>query len=58
MNKHTIARLVEAVLGIAVAREDRHRVPALLQANSGIDNQALCAANAQVGVEEDDALRL
>lgn len=52
----TIARLVEAVLPVAVRCEDGHLVPATLQPNGSIDDQALGAANAQVGVEEHNVL--
>lgn len=41
---------------VAVRCEDGHLVPAVLQANRGIDDQALRPADAQVGVEEDDML--
>jgi hypothetical protein len=58
MARHTIARFVEAVLGIAVARKNCHLMPAFLKADCGIDNQAFSATNAQVWVEEDDMFRL
>lgn len=38
--------------------EDGDFVPACLQTNRGIDDQPLRAADAQVRVEEDDALHL
>lgn len=55
---HTIARFVEAMLGIAMARKNCHLMAPLLKADGGINNQAFSAANAQVWVEEDDMLRL
>lgn len=38
--------------------EDGDLVPAILEADCGIDDQALRPANAQVGVEEDDVFLL
>lgn len=58
MGRHTIARLVEAVLRVAVARKNCHLVTPLLEADCGIDNQAFSAPNAQVWMEEDDMFRL
>lgn len=58
MGRHTIARFVEAVLGIAVARKNCHLMPPFLEADGRIDNQAFSAANAQIWVEEDDMFRL
>lgn len=46
MGRHTIARLVKAVLGIAMARKNCHLMSPFLEADSGIDDQALSAANA------------
>ena len=54
----TIASLVEAVLRVAVRCEDGDLVPAALQADSGVDDEALSAANTQIWVEEDDVLLL
>lgn len=56
--RRTIARFIEAVLWITVARKNCHLMPAFLKADGGIDNQAFGAANAQVWVEEDDMFRL
>ena len=39
---------------VAVVGEDDDAVAAFLEANGGINDQALGAANAQVRVEEDD----
>ena len=58
VGRHTIARFVEAVLGVTVARKNCHLMPPFLKADCGIDDQAFGAANAQVWVEEDDMLRL
>lgn len=46
------------MLRVAVRCEDGDLVPAILEADCGIDDQALRPANAQVGVEEDDVLLL
>jgi hypothetical protein len=54
----TVAGLVEAVLRVAVRREDGDRVPAPLEGDGGVDDQALRPANAQVRVEEDGVLLL
>jgi len=50
----TVAALVEAVRGVAVVGEDDDAVAALLQADGGVDDEPLGAADAQVRVEEDD----
>jgi hypothetical protein len=50
---NTIAGLVEAVGGIAVACEDDHLVPALLQPHGRIYHQPLGAPDTQVGVQKD-----
>jgi hypothetical protein len=52
----TIARFVEAVPWVAMRCEDGDLVPALLQRDSGIDDQTLSATNAEVRMEEDDVL--
>jgi hypothetical protein len=52
----TIAGLVEAVLRVAVRCEDGDFVPATLEADSGIDDQTLGPADAQVRVEEHNVL--
>lgn len=46
INHHTIASLIEAMGRVAVAREDDHLVPTLLQSYSSIDHQPLGASNA------------
>lgn len=51
-----IAGFVEAVLGVAVGGEDCDFVAEVLQAYCGVDDEALGAADAEVGVEEDDVL--
>ncbi len=38
---------------VAMARKDHNPMPSLLQTNSSVDNQALGAPNAQVGVQKD-----
>jgi hypothetical protein len=58
MGGHTIARFVEAVLGITVARKNCHLMPPFLETDGGIDDQAFSASNAQIWVEEDDVLCL
>lgn len=50
----TISSFIEAMLGVAVAREDDDFVAAVLQPYSGIDNQPFSSSNPQVGVEERD----
>lgn len=46
------------MLRVAVRCEDGDLVPAILEADCGIDDQALRPANAQVRVEEDDVFLL
>lgn len=48
-----VPAFVEAVLRIAVVREDDDLVPPLLEADGRVDDQPLGAADAQVWVEED-----
>lgn len=55
-SKLTVARFVEAVGGVAVRRVDGDLVPAVLQPHGGVDDEPLCAADAQVRMEEDDVL--
>lgn len=43
---------------IAMRREDGDLVPTRLEANSSINYQSLSTSNAQIRVEEDDALLL
>jgi hypothetical protein len=52
----TVARLVEAVLRVAVGGEDGDTVSAALQRHGGVDDQPLGSANTQVRVEEDGVL--
>lgn len=52
----TVASFIKAMAGVAVAREDDDPVSAVLHADGGIDDQALSAADAQVGMQEDDSL--
>ncbi len=54
--ERAVARLVEAVLRVAVRGEDRHPVAAALQADCCVDDEALGAADAEVGVDEDYVL--
>jgi hypothetical protein len=49
----TIAGFVEAVVGITVGSKDRDFVATILQADGGVDDEALGSANAQIRVEED-----
>ena len=51
----TISSFVKAVSRIAVAGEDRDAVAKILEADGGIDDETLGAADAEIGVEEDDA---
>lgn len=44
--KRTIASLIEAMLGVAVASKDDDPVTAVLQADGGVDDQPLGAAYA------------
>lgn len=50
----TIATLVEAMCRIAVVGEDDDFMAAGLQAHGCVDDEAFCAANAKIGVEEDN----
>jgi hypothetical protein len=50
--RHTITGFVEAVARVAVACEYHHLVPSVLEANGGIDDEALCSADAQIGMQE------
>lgn len=50
----TVATFVEAVGRVAVVREDDDAAAARLQAHGSVDDEPLCAADAQVRVEEDD----
>jgi hypothetical protein len=43
---HTIARLIKAMLGIAVTREDNDLVASVLQPNGGVNDKPLRAADA------------
>lgn len=54
--KRTVASFIKAMARVAVAREDDDLVSAVLHADGGIDDQALSAADAQVGMQEDDSL--
>lgn len=53
--RYTIARFLEAVSGIAVARKYHNPVSALLQSHSRIHHQALRATYPQVRVQKDDS---
>lgn len=50
----TVAAFVEAVGWVAVVGEDDDSVAALLETDGGIDYEAFCAADAEIGVEEED----
>jgi len=54
--KRAIAGFVEAVLWVAVGGEDCDFVAEVLETDCCVDDEAFCAANAEVGVEEDDVL--
>lgn len=54
----TIAGLVEAVLRVAVRREDGDCVAAVLQPHGRVDDEPLRSADAKIGVEEDYVLLL
>lgn len=54
----TIAGFVEAVRRIAVRGEDGDGVAKVLQTDGGVDDEAFGAADAEVGVEEDDVFLL
>lgn len=54
----TIARLVEAVIRVAIRGEDGDLVSAALQPHGGVNHKALGTANAQVWVEEHNVLSL
>ena len=53
---HTVAGLIEAMRRVAVRGEDRDAVAEVLQTDRGVDDEALGAADAEVGVEEYDTL--
>ena len=53
----TIAGLFEAVVGVAVRSQNGDFVAEPLEANRGVDYQPLGAANAEIGMDEDHALR-
>ncbi len=52
----TIARFVEAVLRVAVAREDGNPVSSVLEAHGCVDDESLSSADAQILVKEDYCL--
>lgn len=54
----TVACLIEAVVGIAVGRENGDLVSSVLQPHSGINDEPLSSAYAEVWVEEDNVLLL
>lgn len=54
----TITSFLEAVARIAMRRKDGDFVATRLKTDSGINDQSLGTANAQIWVEEDDALLL
>lgn len=56
MGEHTISGLVEAVPWVTMAGVDNDLVASVLQADSCIDNQSLCATNSQIGMEKDNRL--
>lgn len=56
--RQTIASFIKAVLWITVRSEDCHPMSTLLKPNCGINDQALRTTNAQIRVEEDNALLL
>lgn len=51
---HTIARLLKAMPSIAILRKNDHAAAPFLQAKSGVHDQPLRAADAEIRVEEDD----
>ena len=54
--EHTIPCLVEAMLRVAMAREDDNVIATVLQADGGVDHEPLGASDSQVGMQEDDGL--
>jgi len=52
----TVAGFIEAVPRVAVRREDGHPVPAVLEGNSGVDDQPLGTSDAQIWMDEDCVL--
>jgi hypothetical protein len=50
----TIARFLKAMPWVTMGCVDRDFMPQILEAHRCIDDQALCAADAKVGMEEDD----
>lgn len=53
---HTIARFLKAMPWVTMGCVDRDFMPQILEAHRCVDDQALCAADAKVGMEEDDVL--
>ena len=54
----TIARLIEAMVRIAVGSKDGNLVSTVLQSHSSVNDESLGSANAQIRVEEDNVLLL
>lgn len=54
MGSVTVASLIEAVLGVAVAGEDDDLVAAILEADGGVYNEPFSATDTQVWVEKHD----
>ena len=50
----TIASLLKAMVGIAVAGQDGDFVTSILETDGGVDDETLSTADAQVRVDEDD----
>jgi hypothetical protein len=56
--EHTVTGFLKAMLRIAMRCEDSDRVTTVLEANGCVDHEALCSTDTEIGVEEDDILRL
>ena len=54
IEKLTISSLLKTMISIAMRRKDRDFVPSRLKSHRRVDDQTLCAANAQIRMEEDD----
>ena len=56
VDQRTISGLVEAVRRVAVRCENGHFVAEVLETDGGVDDEPLGAPDAQIGVEEDNAV--
>ena len=52
----TISCLLEAVILVAIARQDGHLVSHILQSDRCVDDQPLCPSDPQIRMDKDDIL--